>query len=418
MITSLLLRSRARLLLLALFVTLASAAGAQMPDLSRMSGTPLPVPDLPPGTVTVRVVRESLANNVPNQPVELQAGTDVRKGATDAGGRVQFDGVPPGAQVQARATVNGELLTSQTFPMPAQGGVRLILVAEVTRPGEKPAEAPAPSAPQGTSTTGLTLDAQSRIIVELADEALEVYYILELASGGTPAAESFVIDLPAGARSVTMLEGNSPQATAAGTRVTVAGPIQSGRTPVNLAFQLPYEGGSASFTQAFPVELRRATVLVRRHAGLQFTSPDAGDRSPVTMGDREYDLFVGPTVAAGHRMSFAVSGLPHHPAWPRYLALGLAAAILMAGVVLVVRTPSRQTSELQQLEAERDDSLNRIAAIDVRRGAGRSGHAAVREEYVSRLEHVLADLELHEQVAPSGTGAGDAVPSSLVSRPS
>ena len=43
---------------------------AQM-DLSQVSGQPLPSPDLPVGTVTVRVIRGAVTNNVPNQDVEI-----------------------------------------------------------------------------------------------------------------------------------------------------------------------------------------------------------------------------------------------------------------------------------------------------------------------------------------------------------
>ena len=42
-----------------------------MPDPKQMSGRPLPVGDLPVGTVTVRVVRGSMTNVVANQAVEL-----------------------------------------------------------------------------------------------------------------------------------------------------------------------------------------------------------------------------------------------------------------------------------------------------------------------------------------------------------
>ena len=46
------------LLTLAAFAVLTPClASAQMPDARQMSGVPLPVPDLAPGTVTVRVVR-------------------------------------------------------------------------------------------------------------------------------------------------------------------------------------------------------------------------------------------------------------------------------------------------------------------------------------------------------------------------
>jgi len=60
----------------ALVLALAAPSYAQMPDLRQMSGVPLPVNDVAPGTVTVRVIRGSLANIVPGQDVELQVGAD------------------------------------------------------------------------------------------------------------------------------------------------------------------------------------------------------------------------------------------------------------------------------------------------------------------------------------------------------
>ena len=47
------------------------AAQVAMPDAAQMSGMPLPAPELPNATVTVRVVRERMGNNVPGQEVTL-----------------------------------------------------------------------------------------------------------------------------------------------------------------------------------------------------------------------------------------------------------------------------------------------------------------------------------------------------------
>ena len=48
---------------------------------------------------------------------------------TDEAGRAQFDNVPAGSSVKAVAIVDGERLESQEFQAPAQGGIRLLLVA-------------------------------------------------------------------------------------------------------------------------------------------------------------------------------------------------------------------------------------------------------------------------------------------------
>jgi hypothetical protein len=48
-----------------------AAQGGQMPDPKKISGVPLPVPDVPVGTITVRVVRGQISNILPGQTVEL-----------------------------------------------------------------------------------------------------------------------------------------------------------------------------------------------------------------------------------------------------------------------------------------------------------------------------------------------------------
>src|SRR2546422_3815470 len=104
-------------------------ARAQMLDPKQMSGIPRPVNDLPNHSISVRLIRGELSNNIPNFPIELHVGAKVRTAKTDANGRAQFDNVPPGETVKAVAVVDGERLESQDFASPAQGGVRLMLVA-------------------------------------------------------------------------------------------------------------------------------------------------------------------------------------------------------------------------------------------------------------------------------------------------
>src|SRR5262249_4460371 len=85
----------------------------QMPDPTQMSGVPRPVDDLASGSISVRLIRGSLSNNIAKHPVELRVGSEVRKATTDENGRAQFDKVPGGATVKASADVDGEHLESQ-----------------------------------------------------------------------------------------------------------------------------------------------------------------------------------------------------------------------------------------------------------------------------------------------------------------
>ncbi len=113
--------------------TQATPPAGAMPEPSQMSGFPLQVAELPPGILAVRVIRQSFATNVPNQTVTVRVGhgSRVLSAQTNADGRVQFNGLPVGDTLQVRAIVGQEFLESQAFTVPAQGGVRMVLVAGV-----------------------------------------------------------------------------------------------------------------------------------------------------------------------------------------------------------------------------------------------------------------------------------------------
>ena len=194
---------------------------AQMPDPRQMSGIPRPVTDLPDRSISVRVIRGSLTNNIPKQPVELHVGSSVQTVNTDAQGRAQFDNVPAGASVKAVALVDGARLESQEFPAPAQGGIRLLLVA-TDKTGAAGDGKPAAPAVSGQ----VAIAGRSRFMIEPGEEVVEVYYLLDIInSGATPVNPEgpFVFDVPDGAVGTAVLEGSSPQATVKG-KVTVDGP--------------------------------------------------------------------------------------------------------------------------------------------------------------------------------------------------
>jgi hypothetical protein len=78
----------------------------------------------------------------------------------------------------------------------------------------------------------------SRVLMQFADDALQVYYVLEVVNSARNRVDiggPLVIDLPPGTSGATPLEGSSPSVTVAGNRITVAGPFASGTTPVQVA---------------------------------------------------------------------------------------------------------------------------------------------------------------------------------------
>lgn len=123
---------------------------------AQMSGFPLQVGDLPPGVVVVRVIRRSFSENVAGQAVTLREpfSTRAQEAVTDADGRAQFSGMAVGARVQAQATLDGEVLSSQIFTLPAQGGVRLVLASGIGAGVRIPADAAAASAGPASGAAG------------------------------------------------------------------------------------------------------------------------------------------------------------------------------------------------------------------------------------------------------------------------
>ena len=106
-----------------------SAVGAAQ-RMVRAAGMPLRDGALEPGTLTVRVVRGAFSNNLPDQSVDVEVvGGRVMSAKTGSDGRAQFAHIDTEAQVKVSATVDGELLESETFAIPAESGVRILLVA-------------------------------------------------------------------------------------------------------------------------------------------------------------------------------------------------------------------------------------------------------------------------------------------------
>lgn len=143
--------------LAALLTTLAAQAAAQTPpppagggaaQMVRAAGMPLNDGALAPGTLTVRVVQGAFTGNLSGLDVELTIeGQAPKRAPTGADGRAQFAHVPIGARVQASATVGDERLVSEAFAMPAESGVRLLLVTSDDFVDTATAEAvPAPPA--------------------------------------------------------------------------------------------------------------------------------------------------------------------------------------------------------------------------------------------------------------------------------
>jgi uncharacterized protein GlcG (DUF336 family) len=315
----------------------AASAGPQMPPLSQMNGRSLPAPDAPAGSATVRVMRQTLGNNVVGQEVTLTdaGGATVATRTTDDGGRATFEGLRPGTAYTAVAVVSGERLVSQPFTQPPSGGVRVVLVAGLgtagpPAPGAAPAIAAKP-APPGS----IVLGTQTRMIVEHADEFVEVFVLADLVNttdGPVSLPSPIVFTPPTDALGTAVLEGSTAAALDGG-RIVVKGPLPSGPTSIQFGYRLPSDTGRVSIAQAYPVGGPMSSVIVRKQDATTITVGGERQRRDTQLEGRDYVIVTTAAIQPTTPIDVTITGLPARSRWPLRVALSLAALIVLAGVV-------------------------------------------------------------------------------------
>jgi hypothetical protein len=383
-----------------------------MPDARQMSGIPRPVDDLPAGTVSVRLVRGDLSNNIVNHPVELHVGGKVTVTATDESGRAQFSGLTPGTPLKAVAVVDGERLESQDFPAPGDGGVRMLLVAT-----DKEKEARAAEAAKAPAVTGPVIIAgESRIVIEPdGEERARVYYLLDISNTAQVPVNPptpFRFDTPISALGTSIMEGSSPQASVNGRRVQVQGPFAPGNTLVQASFALPVSSsGSIEISQPFPAPMAHLAVIVKKVGNTRLSSPQIGKQQEMPANGGLYIAAAGSGgVAAGEPVVLNVTDLPHHSLVPRSIVLSIALGIVVVGVWAARRhDPVDRGVVRKALIARREKLFQDLVRLELDRRRGRgdqSKHAARREELIAALEHVYGALDADDTTLEPAGGAG------------
>jgi hypothetical protein len=239
--------------------------------------------------------------------------------------------------VVATATVGGEELQSRPMTI-GSTGYRVMLVAGSTPAGSDGATAAAPV------SGSVVIGPASRVVLDSVDEALNVYYLVQIvnaAAGPVDIGGPVLFDLPEGARRATALEGSSPAATVNGARVTVLGPFPPGVTEVRVGFELPGDRPTARLEQRWPVPLHGFTLFAMKTGEVDVTSPHIKNKRTVVQEGQPLITAEGVALPAGATLVLDVSGLPHHPRWPTYLALALAGLIAALGVWAAATRPRR-----------------------------------------------------------------------------
>jgi hypothetical protein len=323
-----------------------AAAQLQMPDPKQIAGVPLPADDLPAGTISVRVIRGSFEKNIPDATVEFSVDGKVRRVKTDASGRAQVSGLAKGARVLAATTIDDVRLESKEITVGASG-VRFVLVA--TDPEiEKRAEEDRALAASPPVPGMVVFGPETRMIAEMSRDQLNIFYVLQILNTARTPVETggpVTFELPRDARGLTLLEDSSKQATVQGHRVIVTGPFAPGATMVHVAYEQPYRRDTARIVQPWPANLQQLNVLVLQIGGLDVRSAQIAQKREESERDQRLIVGSGPAIAAGQSLVLEITGLPHHPLWPRYVALSLATVIVAAGIwAAATPAPRRQAA--------------------------------------------------------------------------
>jgi len=298
--------------------------------------------------------------------------------------------------VRAVAVVGDERLESNAFPMPADSGVRLVLVAGAGSPGV-PVMPPAASTPAAGT---LTFGNQSRIHIEFEDDTLEVFYLFELVNAGpAPASPSpeLTFELPGDAEQASALEG-SPQVTVRGRTVTIANPLPPGVTPVRLAFSLASAGAAREISQRLPLAWNGPQVVMAQTGQAQMRSPQLSAARGGESGGTPFLMAGADLLPAGQDLVLSLTGLPSRSHAGRNVALGLGLLVLLGGAWGALAAPAATgDAGRRALLAERRDRLMAdLVRVQEQRRSGALPEARWRarhEELVGQLERVYGELD-------------------------
>lgn len=405
---------RTALAILAATIWVAAPASAQqMPDPSMIHGKALPGPELADGTVTVRVVRESIGNDLPGQQVRAVVGPVTRTATTDAQGRAEFTDLPKGQEGRAEVTVDGEALVSDPFTVPSTGGLRVILVAGMARAAERKAEEAAAAASAPAVKGAVVFGGNSRVLMQFEDDGLQVFYVLEVVNNARSRVDiggPLIVDLPPGAGGAQALQGSSPSATVTGNRLTITGPFAPGSTLVQLAYRLRYDSPNLTFRQVWPAAMPQVTVGVQKVGALQMSSPQLGLTNDIRTDDGTvFILGSGPSLPAGGVLTLNLTNLPFHSRTPRLVALSL--AVIVAGIGLWLAAsggPAGGAEARRALERRRDALMGDLTQVELKRRSGTGEPAKLevrRRKLLQELEQIYGELD-DASVGPQGGGEG------------
>ena len=384
---------------LVLVVALPARAQQQMPDPSQIAGRPLPAPELATGVVSVRVVRERMGNNIANQNVTLKTPDRPLTATTDEQGRAQFTGIAPNTMVSAETVVDGETLTSQSFPVPTQNGVRVALIAGIAAAAARERATAEEGARQPARPGVVVFGGESRIIVEFQNDILQVFYLLDIVNAARTPIDTggpLVLDLPDVATGASTMQGSSALAMLQGNQLRLNGPCPPGTTSVQLGFRVPYRGETVTLTQAWPAAFEQLFVAAEKIGGMQMSSPQFEQQREASASGTPFLMGTGGRINPGQPMTLTLTGLPHRSTTLRDVGVAAGILILLAGLWAGIRVSPARVGQAADLKKRKDKLFADLVSLEEQRQRGRlddERYQAKRETLMGQLERVMGELD-------------------------
>jgi hypothetical protein len=387
------------LIVLVLALVAPARAQQQMPDPSQIAGRPLPAPELANGVVSVRVVRERMGNNIANQTVLLKTPDRTLTATTDDQGRAQFTGIVPNTVVSAETVVDGETLTSQSFPVPAQNGVRVALIAGIAAAAARERAAAEEGARQPARPGVVVFGGESRIIVEFQNDNLQVFYLLDIVNAARTPIDTggpLFVDLPGVATGASTMQGSSALAVLQGNRLRLNSPFPPGTTSVQLGFRVPYRGDTVTLTQTWPAAFEQLFVAAEKIGTMQMSSPQFGQQREADASGTPFLMGTGGRINPGQTLTLTLTGLPHRSTTTRDVGLGLGVLILLGGLWAGIRGTPSSDGHGGELKKRKDKLFADLVSLEEQHRRGRldqERYLARRETLMGQLERVLGELD-------------------------
>lgn len=363
----------------------------------------------PPGATRVEVVvSHADGRSLDDAPVMLDV-HDGRQtlatleGRTDEAGRVGWEEVPAAAGYHARATVlwSGVRYPSDTVTLAPDEPARLAIeVFETTDQGR----------PLHLDTLHLILQMEEPGVVRVL-QFMTVSNAGDAAYAGGPELEDgrragIVIPLPTGATRLAAAPFPTgeealvlSEAEVRPDAVLDPRPVPPEGRQVALTYDMVFGDDGAEFSYELPYPTASVSVLLGGPAAdaVELETSDLDSRPGERIGDQQFDLWAADALQPGAEIAFTVGSGGVRIAVEHWALIGLAAGLLLALAGTWLGSAGRVRTE-----AERDQILRRVAALDLRHDAGEIESG----EYFERRGRELERLAMLERLAGARGSVG------------